>query len=99
MAPNSNDPAAELQARFQARADEKLKRDSKLREEWLGREYELSLDHELFHVERLRVRLIGYDPRDETVFMRPLWVIDAPVVPWSTDSFWSMLESGQLKEV
>lgn len=99
--------AAELQARIDARAEVKSKRDSKLREEWLGREFELEIRHELFGIERLRMRLEAYDPIMRVVKMRPLWGVHKsdgkvsiqPLVPWTTDTFWSLLKAGQISPV
>lgn len=99
--------------RIEERKEAKLKRDSKLREEWLGREFELSMRDELFGMEKLRFRLDAYDPVACTVKMRPMWVnVQAGVlpvittqsvfrdaIPWSTDTFWSVLGTGQLMPV
>lgn len=101
--------AAELQKRMDERKDAKLHRDRKLREEWLGREFELFMRDELHGMEALKVRLERYNPDTSMVHMRPMWVkieygnnIDAqplPLVPWTTDQFWDMLEAGTLKPV
>lgn len=89
--------AVELQQRMEQRRDEKLKRDSKLREEWLGREFIALVHVELFGVERLRFRLDAYDPKLGIVKVRPMWGLYS-LVPWTTDDFWSMLESGKIQE-
>lgn len=104
--------AAELQKRMDERKDAKLHRDRKLREEWLGREFELFMRDELFGMEALRVRFERYNPDTSIVHVRPLWFLShgvggehqyntehMPLIPWTTDQFWGMLEAGTLKPV
>lgn len=91
-----------MQRRIRARQLYRVRRDHKIAVDFLGREFTVEIYDQLHGKERLPVRLERYNPDNNTVNVRALWIVDAlQMVPtyitWTTDQFWSMLRTGQLE--
>lgn len=82
--------ARTLKRRMRARHLYRVRRDRKIAVDWLGREYKYS---------GMRMRLVGYDPNNNTIRLQVEWRGKTSGFTWDSDQFWSLLRSGLLKEV
>jgi hypothetical protein len=96
------DPANIVHRRLLARMRYRQMRDRKIPIDYLGRHFEYRHRNEIDgHIEWLPLQLVAYDPSTAIIKMRALWYppeVDAPSVPWDTDTFWGLYRTGGLRD-
>jgi hypothetical protein len=99
---NVPDPANVIQRRLLARMRYRRIRDRKIAVDYLGRHFEYKHTSEITgQTEWLRLQLVAYDPGTAIIRMRAMWYppdVDAPTVPWDTDTFWGLYRTGGLRD-
>lgn len=98
--PDRHTAARILQRRYQAKINYRRRRDRKLADDWLGREFRFIPPMDISKPYRgtYLMRLEGYNPANATIKLRLLGGNNG-LYSYTTDEFWAKLRKGEIVQV